>query len=165
MSNEDGTTTYKTHMSHLVTYWTGVRNAMCNTVEEDVVDSEELRHGFWPHTQQQGDFLTDLMQDGRTREEVISEDLYIGILEGRPPRAYNVAVDLYAGYYVFVRPAVDSVEPVWLGRAVENPQFDPSTEHFREVLVQWYIPCGTSRDLQRLYTGCSTNANFRWKVD
>ena len=86
-------------------------------------------------------------------------------LEGRPPRAYNVAIDLYAGYYVFVRLAVDSVEPVWLRRVVENPQFDPSREHFREVLVQWYIPCGTSRDLQRLYTGWSTNANFRWKVD
>ena len=61
MSNEDGTAAYKTHMSHLVTYWTGVRNVMCNTVEEDVVDSEELWHGFWPCTQQQGDFLTDLM--------------------------------------------------------------------------------------------------------
>ena len=73
--------------------------------------------------------------------------------------------DLYAGYYVFVCPAVDSVEPVWLGRAVENLQFDPSAEHFREVLVQWYIPCRTSRDLQRLYTRWSKNANFRWKVD
>ena len=61
MSNEDGTIAYKTHMSHLVTYWTGVRNAMCDTVEEDVVDSEELQHRFWPRTQQQGDFLTDLM--------------------------------------------------------------------------------------------------------
>ena len=85
MSNEDGTTVYKTHMSHLVTYWTRVRNAMCDIVEEDVVDSEELRHGFWPRTQQQGDFLTDLMQDGRTQEEVIVEDPYIGTLEGRPP--------------------------------------------------------------------------------
>ena len=35
-----------------------------------------------------------------------------------------MAVDLYVGYYVFVRPAVDSVEPMWLVRAVENPQFD-----------------------------------------
>ena len=25
-----------------------------------------------------------------------------------------MAVDLYAGYYVFVLPGVDSVEPVWL---------------------------------------------------
>ena len=32
MSNEDGMTAYKTHMSHLVTYWKGVRNAMCNIV-------------------------------------------------------------------------------------------------------------------------------------
>ena len=78
---------------------------------------------------------------------------------------YNMAVDLYAGYYVFVCPAVDSVEPVWLGRAVESPQFDPSAEHFCEVLVQWYIPCRTPQDLRRLYTGWSTNANFRWKVD
>ena len=51
ISNEDDTAAYKAHMSHLVTYWMEVRNAMCNTVEEDVVDSEELRHGFWPCTQ------------------------------------------------------------------------------------------------------------------
>ena len=76
-----------------------------------------------------------------------------------------MVVDLYVGYCVFVHPAVDSVEPVWLGRAMENPQFDPFAEHFCEVLVQWYIACGMSRDLQRLYTKCSTNANFRWKVD
>ena len=117
---------------------------MCNTIEEDIVDSKELRHGFWPRFQQQGDFLMDLMQDGRTREEVIAEDPYIGTLERRPPQAYNVVVDLYVDYYVFVHPTVDSVEPVWLGRAVENPQFDPFAEHFREVLVQWYIPCRTS---------------------
>ena len=57
-------------------------------------------------------------------------------LNGRPPRAYNVVVNLYAGYYVFVHPTVDSVEHMWLGRAVENPQFDPSVEHYRKVLVQ-----------------------------
>ena len=105
------------------------------------------------------------MQDKRTREEVVAEDSYIGFLEGRPPRAYNVVVDLYASYYVFVCPVVESMETVWLRRVVENPQFDPFAEHFCEVLVQWYIPWGTSRDLRRLYIWWSTNANFRWKVD
>ena len=57
------------------------------------------------------------------------------------------------------------MEPVWLGRAVENSQFDPFAEHFCKVLVQWYIPCKMSRDLLRLYRGWSTNANFKWKVD
>ena len=61
LSNKDGTVAYKAHMSHLMTYWTGVRNAMCDTIEEDVMDSNEWRHGFWPRTQQQGDFLTDFM--------------------------------------------------------------------------------------------------------
>ena len=62
MSNKDGTVAYKAHRSHLVTYWTGVRNAMCDTIEEDVdLDSDELRHGFWPRTQQQGDFLMDFI--------------------------------------------------------------------------------------------------------
>ncbi len=78
---------------------------------------------------------------------------------------YNVAMDLREGFYVFVRPALDCDEPMWLGRAVENPQFDPVVDHFREVLVQWYIPCGTSKDLQRLYTGWDTKTNFRWKID
>ena len=88
------------------------------------------------------------MQNKRTQEGIVAEDPYIGTLEERPPWAYNMVVDLYTGYYVFVRPAVNSVEPMWLGRVVENPQFDPSVEHFREVLVQWYIPCGTSWDLR-----------------
>ena len=46
MSNKDGTAAYKAHMSHLVTYWTGVKNAICDIVEENVVESDELRHGF-----------------------------------------------------------------------------------------------------------------------
>ena len=61
MSNKDGTAAYKAHMSHLVTYWMEVRNAMCDIVEEDVMDFNELRHKFWPRTQQQGGFLMDFM--------------------------------------------------------------------------------------------------------
>jgi hypothetical protein len=105
------------------------------------------------------------MQDGRTREELEAEDPYIGTLEGKPPPAYNVITDLREGFYVFVRPGHDCQEPVWLGRAVENPQFDPAADHFREVLVQWYTPCGTSKDVQRLYAGWDTKPNFKWKID
>jgi hypothetical protein len=165
ISNGDGTSEYRARMSHLVTYWTGVRNALRHRVEEDTLDSVELKEGFWPRTRQPGDFMTDYMQDGRTREELHSEDPYIGILEGRPPQAYNVAIDLHEGFYVFVRPANNCQEPVWLGRAVEAPQFDPEGEHFREILVQWYIPCGVSKDVGQLYSGWDTRMNFKWKVD
>ena len=143
----------------------GVTNAMCDGAKEDAPHSDELKEAFWPRTRQAGDFMTDLMQDGRSREEFETKDPYIGILEGKPPRAYNVATDLREGFYVFVNPAPIAEEPVWLGRAVENPQFDPKAEHFREVLVQWYIPCRTSKDVQQLYAGWDSKSSFRWKID
>jgi hypothetical protein len=164
-AKEDGTAEYKARLSYLVTYWTGVRNAMRDQGGRDPSRSDELKEGFWPRTRQPGDLMTDLMQDGQTREEFEAEDPYIGILEGRPARAYNVATDLREGFYVFVRPAQNCDEPVWLGRAVENPQFDPEAEHFREVLLQWYTPCGASKDVRQLYTRWDTKTNFRWKVD
>ena len=106
-----------------------------------------------------------MMQDRRLCGELEEEDPYIGVLEGRPPPAYNVATDLHKGFYVFVRPAHGCVEPVWLGRATDEPQFDPTEDHFREVPVQWYIPCGTSKDIQTQYAGWDTKPNFRWKID
>ena len=164
-SKEDGTLEYKAQMSYLVTYWTDVRNAMRDGVEQRTSHANELMQGFWPRTRQPGDFMTDLMQDGSMREEVGIEDPYIGTLEGRPPQAYNVATDVREGFYLFVRPALDSEDPVWLGRAMENPQFDPEADHYREVLVQWHKPCGMSTDPQRLYAGWDTKPNFKWKID
>ena len=56
-------------------------------------------------------------------------------------------------------------EPVWLAKAVAPPQFDPEAPNFRQVLVQWYKPCGTSKDTRQLYTGWDTKKNFRWRLD
>jgi len=47
--------------------------------------------------------MIDFMQDRHTREELQAKDLYTDILEERPPQAYNVANDLYEGFYLFVR--------------------------------------------------------------
>jgi len=105
------------------------------------------------------------MHDRQTREELEVEDLYIGTLEGRPPQAYTVATDLREGFYVFVRVAHNSCEPMWLGRVVENPQFDPKADHFCKVLVQWYMPCGKSKEVEQLYSGWNTKTNFKWKIN
>jgi hypothetical protein len=164
-SKEDGTTEYKAKMSQLAKYWTAVRNAMCNGDEEGSTGSQELKYGFWPRTRQPGDLSTDFMQDGRTREDLQADEPYIGTLEGRPPPSYNVATDLREGFYLFVRPGKNCPEPVWLGRAMQNPQFDPTAEYFRQVLVQWYTPCGSSKDALKLYARWDTDINFKWKID
>lgn len=87
------------------------------------------------------------MQDGSTREQFEEEEHYIGTLEGRPPWEYNIAIDVCEGFYLFVRPGLDCPEPVWLGRATQNPQLDPQIYYYREVQVRWYTPCGTSKNV------------------
>jgi hypothetical protein len=109
--------------------------------------------------------MTDFMQDGGTRDELDEEEPYIGPLEGRPPRAYNITTDVREGFYLFVRPGANCNEPVWLGRATENPQFDPQVDHYRKVRVRWYTPCKRSKTMQQLYVGWDTKPSFKWKLD
>lgn len=132
---------------------------------EYLTESRVLKCGFWPHTRQPGDMMTDIMYDGGTREEIDEDEPYIGSMEGRPPPSYSVAVDAQKGFLLFVRPASEAREPVWLGMAEDNPQFDPTREHFREVPLKWYIPCATTGDVEQRYLGWDTHKRFMWKPD
>lgn len=78
---------------------------------------------------------------------------------------YNVVTDLHEGFYIFVQLANKFLELVWLGKIVENPKFDLHTKYFRKVLIQWYTPCGTSKDIHLLYFSWDMKMNFKLKVD
>lgn len=160
---EDAGAHYRTQVVRCIQYWTRVRNSMMR--REYLTESSELKGGFWPQTRQPGDIMTNIMYDGGTREEMDEDEPYIGSMEGRPPPSYNVAVDAQKGFLLFVRPASEAREPVWLGMAEDNPQFDPTREHFREVPVKWYIPCATTGDVEQRYQGWDTHKRFMWKPD
>jgi len=160
ISKEDMTVEYKAQMPYLVMYWTSVRNVLCDRIGQHTQQTTLLKYGFWPQTRQLGDFMTDFLQDGSTHDEYKEEEPYIGILEGKLPRAYNVATDVHEGFYLFVRPSLDCSESVWLGRAIENPQVD----HYCEVLIHWYTPCGRSKNVQQLYAGYTITKHGKRKL-
>lgn len=56
-------------------------------------------------------------------------------------------------------------KPVWLVKALSEPCFLPSSEHFKHIQIQYYTPTSASRDVQNNYSGWDTKSNFRWKVD
>jgi len=160
---EDTGALYHAHISQCIEYWRRVRESLMR--RDYLTEHMKLRGGFWPRTRQAGDFMTDIMEDGGTREEMEEDEPYIGSMDGRPPPSYNVAVDARKGFMLFVRPASEAREPVWLGMATEDPQFDPTLPHFREVPLKWYIPCATIGNVEQRYQGWDTHKRFLWKPD
>lgn len=160
---EEAGANFHTHVSRCIEYWTRVRDSVSE--KDYLTDSHELQCGFWPHTRQPGDIMTDIMEDGRTREEMDEDEPYIGSLDARPPPSYNVAVDVQKGFLLFVRPASEAREPIWMGMADDDPQFDPTRIHFREIPMRWYVPCATRGNVAERYQGWDTHKRFMWKPD
>ena len=63
--------------------------------------------------------------DGTLREEYAEDPPFVGRRRDRPPPLFCVGRDVYAGYFVVVRPADDDSKPFWLARALTNPNPDP----------------------------------------
>jgi hypothetical protein len=145
-------------------YWTRVRAALADLHQDS---PHTLRHGFWPQTRidvQASE--ASLLSNGEVREEFDMDDHYVGPASSRPPPSFRIAVDCHEGYMLILRPGDETyAKPVWVARALSNPNFVTSSPHFRQIQVEYYRPTARNEDVVRHYTGWDTNQHFRWKVD
>ena len=121
LCNADVTGEYRGRYEHLVKYWRGVKVALM----EPLPTFPTLRDGFWPTTRVQASRVDQLDDDGEDREEFGADEAYVGPLSGRPNPSFKVARDLFEGYFVAVRPAEGDLYPVWIGRALFDPNSNP----------------------------------------
>jgi len=104
-----------------------------------------------------------LGDDGEDREEFKEDEAYVGPLRGRPQPSFRIGHNLFEGYFVVVRPADGNSQPVWIARALSNPNCNSKKPNC--VLIQYFCPTSRSQDVQDFYTGWDTKRGLRWKVN
>lgn len=128
-----------------------------------------LKYGFWPRTRFSHD-PPNISTNTRTplqrsQEEDEDEMPYIGALDARPPPPYTVARDIRKGFFIFVRPAEGSPEPIWMGKVMEHPQMNPSLPNYQQIIVRWWTPNNAGKTTTDLYNGWNTIPEFPYKLD
>lgn len=169
------TPAFRGEHSHYVEYWTGVQDAIISM--RDVARNEgdiPLKSGFWPQTRLPPDDMGPLNGVGRGYEPeyVLGEDdveeevpHYIGTLEDIPPPSFTTVRDIQKGFLVFVRPADDSEDPIWLGKVMNHPQMDPTKPNFKSFNVRWWLPDNSGETSEELYRGWDSIDEFCYKLD
>ena len=161
---EDNTEVVRGQYGRLIPYWECVLSNLRNPTH---VTPSVLKQGFWPNSratilQSQAMYFCN----GDVREEFDVDESYVGPLRDRPQPSFRVAVDCHEGYMVLLRPGDEEFpKPIWLAKALSDPNFVSTSPHFRQIQVEYFRPCGKNVDILRHYTGWDTKKSFKWTVD
>jgi hypothetical protein len=74
-----------------------------------------------------------------------------------------VGRDLYAGYFIALRPCDGDERPFGIALAVSNPNSIPDMPN--TVQIQFYRPVSRDRDVLKFYRNWDTDVNLRWTVE
>ena len=140
-------------------YWSNVKDALSITMDVPLL----LQHGFWPSTQLAHAVEDEYTEEGRAREEYGEDDHFVGHRRDRPPPSFRVGRDLYAGYFVALRPCDEDIRPFWLGRAMSDPNSNPEMPN--TVQIQFFRPISRDRDVLKYYKDWDTDKHLRWTIE
>ena len=70
---------------------------------------------------------------------------------------------MYEGYFVAVRPADGETQPMWIARALSNPNCNP--EHPNCILLQYFCLISRSADVQAFYIGWDSEKGLWWRIE
>ena len=146
LCNVDVTGEYQRRYEHLVQYWHGVKEALY----EPITPCNVLREGFWPTTRVEANVGDQIAEDGEDLEEFGEDDPYVGPMRSRPQPSFRVGRDIREGFFVAIRPADGETQPVWIARALSDPDCNP--EEPNRILIQYFHPTSRRVDVQELYT-------------
>ena len=132
-------------------------------LEEPLPNPNVLKDGFWPTTRVQATEEDQLDEDGEDLDEFGEDDAYVEPLRDRPQPSFRVARDIFVGYFVAIRPTDGDSHPVWIGRALSNP--NSSSKNPNCILIQYFHPTSRNQDVQDFYTRWDNKRGLRWKVD
>jgi hypothetical protein len=122
-----------------------------------------LKDGFWPSTRVVARDEDQFIEDGGHREEFAEDDAYVGELRDRPLPSFRVGRDVFEGYFLAIRPADGDSKPLWIARALSDPNTNPDQPNC--VLIQFFRPTSRDENVQETYSGWDSARGLRWKVD
>ena len=101
MANEDHSEEFRRKNEPIRNYWKGIRAAL----DAPLLVCDTLQYGFWLASQITTN-VEDQMEDNGTLCEEYAEDApFVGRRRDRARPLFCVDRDVYAGYFVVVRPA------------------------------------------------------------
>jgi hypothetical protein len=163
--DHDTTGAYMGSHMHILQYWIGVKEALETPLRNVYTAGHALWEGFWPRSRVEAD-AHPFMQNGELREEHQPDDHYVGPANLRPAAAFRIADNVHEGHMLILRPQEQDIgRPIWVCRALSGPNLAVTGEHPRQILVQWFTPTSTARDLSKKWNGWDSNPNFKWKRD
>jgi hypothetical protein len=82
----------------------------------------------------------------------------------RPAPSFRVGRDVYAGYFVVLRPSDGDKRPFWIARALTNVDAEP-VEHPQCILIQYWKPSSSSNHIQETYVGWDGDRSMQWTIE
>ena len=110
------------------------------------ITRNNLREGFWPTTHVEANVADQIAEDGEECEEFGEDDPYVGPLNGRPQPSFRIGRNVQEGYFVAIQYADGETQPVWIARALPNPDCNPEKPNC--ILIQYFRPTSRSVDIQ-----------------
>ena len=121
MANDDFSGEFRRKNEPLSEYWRGVKAAL----DLPLPLVESLRGGFWPTSRFTPSEADQFHEDGTLREEFSRDVPHVGCRGDRLAESFRVARDVYAGYFLAIRPAGEGTNhPFWIARALTDPNSD-----------------------------------------
>jgi hypothetical protein len=130
ISAEDIIGEYRRTHEHFIQYWRRMKLALA----QDPVVSRTLRNGFWPKIRISPSAEDKFMDHGELRKEFGVDAPFVGRRRDRPAPSFRVGRDVYAGYFVVLRPSDGDKRPFWIARALTNVDVEP-VEHPQCILI------------------------------
>ena len=98
------------------------------------------------------------------REEFARDAPHVGRREDRPMESFQVARDVYAGYFLAIWRANEGTgHPFWIARALTNPNSDSS--HPNCIWMQYWTPASTHYVDAETYKGWDSAGGNIWHED
>ena len=150
---------------HLLQYWRRLQEALEAPLIGVYIVGLKLNEGLWPHSRFEVDEHL-FLHNGKLREEHQPDDQYVGSSNLHPAPAFRVADNVHEGHLLIQRSQEqDIVRPIWVCCALSPPNLAVTRAYPRQILVQWFTPTSTARDLSKKWNGWDSNPNFKWKLD
>ena len=103
-----------------------------------------LQNGFWPSIRIAHAVEDEFIEKGDVREEYGEDDHLVGHRCDCPPPSFQIGRDLYASYFVVLRPCDRDDCPFWIARAMSDPNSNP--ERPNTVQIQFFRPVLRNRN-------------------
>ena len=160
MANDDFSGEFRRKHEPLSQYWRDVKAAL----DLPLPLEESVRSGFWPTSRFTPSQVDRFQEDGTLREEYARDVPHVGRRGDGPTESFQVARDVYAGYFLAIRPADEGTNhPFWIARALTDPNSDVS--HPNCIRMQYWTPTSFHYIDADTYEGWDSTSGNIWHED